>query len=122
MKVTVEVDCTPEEARRFLDDAQKRLLALAIEAGRAGWVQENFITEDTQILAAARNEVLTGVSVDLAKRATRFDGIGPSASTSGSLRSSHSAWSSVVARCWARPRIASSAVLRVRFSELSAAF
>jgi len=66
---------TAAEARKFLDDASKRLLDLSIEAGRAAWVQENFITEDTQILAAARAEVLTGVAVDLAKQATRFDGV-----------------------------------------------
>ena len=64
---------TAAEARKFLDDASKRLLDLSIEAGRAAWVQENFITEDTQILAAARGEVLTSVAVDLAKQATRFD-------------------------------------------------
>ena len=66
---------TAAEARKFLDDASKRLLDLSIEAGRASWVQENFITEDTQILAAARGEVLTGVAVDLAKQATRFDDV-----------------------------------------------
>jgi len=66
---------TAAEARKFLDDASKRLLDLSIEAGRAAWVQENFITEDTQILAAARAEVLTGVAVDLAKQATRFDDV-----------------------------------------------
>ncbi|HEY0556089.1 MAG TPA: M2 family metallopeptidase [Thermoanaerobaculia bacterium] len=66
---------TVEEARRFLADAQKRLFDLTIEAGRASWVQETFITYDTQILAAARNEVLTGVAVDLAKQAVRFDGV-----------------------------------------------
>ncbi len=66
---------TAAEAGKFLDDASKRLLDLSIEAGRAAWVQENFITEDTQILAAARGEVLTGVAVDLAKQATRFDDV-----------------------------------------------
>jgi peptidyl-dipeptidase A len=66
---------TVEEARQFLDDAQKRLLDLTIEAGRASWVQETFITYDTETLAAARNEVLTGVAVELAKQATRFDGL-----------------------------------------------
>jgi peptidyl-dipeptidase A len=66
---------TAAEARKFLDDASKRLLDLSIEAGRAAWVQENFITEDTQILAAARGEVLTGVAVELAKQAVRFDGV-----------------------------------------------
>ncbi|HTG36358.1 MAG TPA: M2 family metallopeptidase [Thermoanaerobaculia bacterium] len=66
---------TAAEARKFLEDASKRLLDLSIEAGRAAWVQENFITEDTQILAAARGEVLTGLAVELAKQATRFDGV-----------------------------------------------
>jgi peptidyl-dipeptidase A len=66
---------TAAEARKFLDDASKRLLDLSIEAGRAAWVQENFITEDTQILAAARGEVLTGVAVEFAKQATRFDDV-----------------------------------------------
>jgi peptidyl-dipeptidase A len=66
---------TATEARKFLDDASKRLLDLSIEAGRAAWVQENFITEDTQILAAARAEVVTGVAVELAKQATRFDDV-----------------------------------------------
>ncbi len=64
---------TVEEARKFLDEAQKRLLDLSIEAGRASWVQENFITYDTQILAAARNEALLGPSVEYAKQAARFD-------------------------------------------------
>ena len=64
---------TVEEARKFLDEAQKRLLDLSIEAGRAQWVQETFITEDTEILAAARNEVLLTAGVEYAKQATRFD-------------------------------------------------
>src|SRR4051794_8650438 len=66
---------TVEEARKFLDEAQKRLFDLTIEAGRAAWVQENFITYDTQILAAARNEALLGPSVEYAKQASRFDGV-----------------------------------------------
>lgn len=66
---------TVEEARKFLDDAQTRLRALNIEAGRAAWVQSNFITVDTETLAAQRNEVVVGASVELAKAAARFDGV-----------------------------------------------
>src|SRR5262245_38117347 len=66
---------TVAEARKFLDDAQKRLLDLSIEAQRAQWVQSNFITFDTETLAAQRNEALLTVSVDLAKRASRYDGV-----------------------------------------------
>src|SRR4030095_16664352 len=63
------------EARKFLDDAQKRLIDLYIEAQRAAWVQSTFITFDTETLAAKRNEALLTVGVELAKQATRFDGV-----------------------------------------------
>jgi peptidyl-dipeptidase A len=66
---------TVEDARKFLDEAEKRLLDLAIEAGRAQWVQVTYITYDTEILAAKRNEVLLGAGVELAKEAARFDGV-----------------------------------------------
>jgi peptidyl-dipeptidase A len=66
---------TVEDARKFLDEAQARLKDLSIEAGRAAWVQANFITEDTQILAAKRAEVLLGEAVRLATEATRFDDV-----------------------------------------------
>jgi peptidyl-dipeptidase A len=66
---------TVEEARKFLDEAQQRLRDLSIEAGRAAWVQANFITEDTQILAAQRAEVVLAEGVRLATEATRFDDV-----------------------------------------------
>ncbi|HYO15128.1 MAG TPA: M2 family metallopeptidase [Thermoanaerobaculia bacterium] len=66
---------TVEEARKFLEDAQQRLRDLSIEAGRAAWVQANFITEDTQILAAQRAEVVLAEGVRLATEATRFDDV-----------------------------------------------
>src|SRR5947199_5049852 len=66
---------TVEDARKFLADASTHLLDLSIESGRAQWVQETFITYDTETLAAKRNEALLGVSVDLAKKAARFDGV-----------------------------------------------
>jgi len=66
---------TVEEARKFLDEAQKRLLDLSIQAGRAQWVQENFITEDTEILAAAQNEAALAAGVEYAKEATRYDSV-----------------------------------------------
>lgn len=66
---------TVEDARKFLADAQARLLDLSIEAQRAQWVQSTFITYDTETLAAKRNEVLLGVGVELTKQAARFDGV-----------------------------------------------
>ena len=64
---------TLQEARKFLDEAEPRIDKLNIEASRAGWVQENFITDDTEALAALANERAIAEAVRLAKAATRFD-------------------------------------------------
>ena len=66
---------TAEEARAFLADAESRLFDLSVKASRAQWVQENFITDDTQQIAAAANEQVNTLSADLAKKAQRFDGL-----------------------------------------------
>jgi peptidyl-dipeptidase A len=61
------------EAKAFIERAEARLLELSTEAGRAGWVQATYITEDTEILAAAANQRMIAATVDMAKKATRFD-------------------------------------------------
>ena len=61
------------EARKFLNEAEARLLELTNQAGRAAWVQSNFITDDTEALSALANERQIGAAVELAKSATRFD-------------------------------------------------
>ena len=66
---------TAEEAAAFLADAEARLLDLGVKASHANWVQENFITEDTEQIAADANQNLNALSVDLAKKAKRFDGL-----------------------------------------------
>jgi peptidyl-dipeptidase A len=63
---------TVEEAQAFMDDAEKRLLTLSIDGQRASWVQSNFITSDTEILAAQANERLIEAGVELAMASTRF--------------------------------------------------
>src|SRR5579864_8300822 len=64
---------TIPEARKFLDDAEKKLLALGNEAGQASWIQSTYITDDTEAIAAKANERAIAESVRLAKAATRFD-------------------------------------------------
>lgn len=66
---------TPQEARELVDEANQRLLDLTIDAARTGWVQVNFITHDTELLAAQAQEKLISAAVDFAKRAARFDGV-----------------------------------------------
>src|SRR5512147_2759339 len=64
---------TADDAKKFLDDAQAKLNTLGIEAGRAAWVQENFITDDTEALSAASGQRAGDESVRLAKEAKKFD-------------------------------------------------
>lgn len=64
-----------EEARKFLDDAEARLLALSDETNQAQWVQSNFITQDTEALSARANERMIKAAVEFSKQAARFDGV-----------------------------------------------
>jgi peptidyl-dipeptidase A len=66
---------TPEEARAFVTDAEAKLFDLGVKASRASWVQENFITDDTEHIAADAGQELNTLSVDLAKKTHRFDGL-----------------------------------------------
>ena len=64
---------TVAEAEAFLANAEQRLLQLSVEAGRADWVKLNFITEDTELLAAKADERLINAAVELAKESVGFD-------------------------------------------------
>ena len=64
---------TAADADRFLADANQTLLRLGIEEQRAGWVAENFITTDTEALAARADQIQSEAAVRLAKESVRFD-------------------------------------------------
>src|SRR5450759_2195993 len=64
---------TVAEAEEFIHNAETRLNDLTVKASRAAWVQANFITDDTEQMAADANEVLIGATTELAKQATRYD-------------------------------------------------
>jgi peptidyl-dipeptidase A len=66
---------TVAEAQRFMKKAEDQLEDLGVRANRAGWVQENFITDDTETMSAQANEKLTAVVTQLALDARRFDGL-----------------------------------------------
>ena len=61
--------------RTFLDRAEAAAPRGLAEQERATWVQSNFITYDTDILAAQAAEKSTALSVTLAKEAARFQGL-----------------------------------------------
>ena len=64
---------TLADAKAFVDDAEARLFDLGNKAQRAAWVQQNFITDDTNQIAADYGEELNTLTVELAKKAHRFD-------------------------------------------------
>ena len=66
---------TIEDARRFLDDAERNLLALSVDSDHADWVRANFITYDTELLSSAADDKLLAEQIRLAKDATRFDNL-----------------------------------------------
>ncbi|WP_437663683.1 M2 family metallopeptidase [Sorangium sp. So ce1182] len=66
---------TADDAARFVEAAESELHRLSTDNNRAAWVASTYITEDTQILAAAASAKLLGAQADLAKRADRYRGL-----------------------------------------------
>jgi len=66
---------TAEAAAAFLADAEAQLEAVRLDSDRHDWVQQTYITEDTEALAAQANERLITLTVRLAGEAARFDGL-----------------------------------------------
>lgn len=59
---------------RFLTNAEARLNDLNVKANRAGWVQETYITDDTEAISAAANENQLAAISELAAEAKQFEG------------------------------------------------
>jgi peptidyl-dipeptidase A len=73
--VTFGAGLTVQDAKKFLDEAEAKLLILSNESGRADWVHSNFITDDTEAIASEADEKFIAEGVRLAKGAARFDGM-----------------------------------------------
>jgi peptidyl-dipeptidase A len=66
---------TVAEAEQFIKQAEIRLNELGVKTARASWVQENFITDDTEALSADAVDQITAVTTELIEQAKRFDGL-----------------------------------------------
>jgi peptidyl-dipeptidase A len=64
---------TAAEAKAFLDRVNETMLRLGITSAQAGWVQQNFITDDTNALTAAADQAFIDATARFAKEATKFD-------------------------------------------------
>ena len=63
----------PAAVSAFLVRAERELDSLGVRASRAQWVQQNFITDDTEILNASASRDLSVAVQRLATEAKRFD-------------------------------------------------
>jgi peptidyl-dipeptidase A len=77
---------TPEEARKFINDAEQKLLLLGVDSARADWIKSTYITDDTEAIAAKLDEKAIAATVAYAKQATRFDGLKLDAETARKLK------------------------------------
>jgi len=66
---------TAEAAQRFVADAEAQIARTNIVTNRAGWILDNFITDDTEALAAEANQSANELATRLAMQAAGFDGV-----------------------------------------------
>ncbi|MCP4047816.1 MAG: M2 family metallopeptidase [Gammaproteobacteria bacterium] len=71
-KSGADVSLTAKDAIEFVERSEQQLEVLLQENERMAWVYSNFITEDTERLAAITNEKFTALQVHLAARAVRY--------------------------------------------------
>ncbi len=64
---------TPESARQFIEAAETRLLDIWIKASRAQWVQQTFITHDTEILSAQADQIVKATTAELAAQTNQYE-------------------------------------------------
>jgi peptidyl-dipeptidase A len=63
----------PEGARKFIEAAETKLFDLWIRASRAQWVQQTFITHDTEIFSAQADQVVKATTADLAAQSNQYE-------------------------------------------------
>ena len=63
------------DALTFIASAEKELAALNVEANRASWVEETYITDDTVALVAEANDREIARQTELIYEARKFDGL-----------------------------------------------
>ena len=68
-------DPTAQQAAAFVAAAEERLARLGQHSERMAWVLSNFITGDTEILAARAGEKFTAAQVEIASEAARFNNV-----------------------------------------------
>lgn len=79
--VAVSAAPTPDEARVFVDQAEKDLAAAGLYSAKTAWVRATYITEDTDWLATKADAEWSELRTGLAVKAARFDSVEVDAGT-----------------------------------------
>src|SRR3954470_16930191 len=66
---------TAAEAKTFLDNANATTAALGTQQSQAGWIQQTFITDDTEAIAARANQAANEAGATFAKQSVQFDNV-----------------------------------------------
>src|ERR1700736_6236964 len=66
---------TPEQARKFINDAEQKLLLLSVDSAQADWIKSTYITDDTEAVAAKLDQAQIDATVRFAKESVLFDRI-----------------------------------------------
>src|SRR5215467_1054114 len=66
---------TVADAEKFMQKAETRLAELNVAVNQANWVHDNFITNDTEALAAKTNDENIAVTTELIEQAKQFEGL-----------------------------------------------
>jgi len=79
MAVLLLASCTqkpsPEDARKFIDEVEQKLLVMGVEQSRADWIENTYITDDTEAVSAKEDQRVIDATVDYVKQSKRFDGL-----------------------------------------------
>src|SRR4051812_3187957 len=74
------------EAKAFVESAEAQLAAMGEYAAKAAWVQQNFITEDTEWLGSKADAEQSELAPRLALEAARFNGVAADPVTARKLK------------------------------------
>ena len=64
---------TPADAKKFLDTVNETTLKLGVAQAQAGWVQQTYITDDTEAIAARASQAANEAGARFAKESTKYD-------------------------------------------------
>jgi peptidyl-dipeptidase A len=73
--MTAATTPTIAEAQAFMDRAEAELLKIGTLQQRAEWIQETYITDDSELLAASENERVIARTTELINEGKRFEAL-----------------------------------------------